>query len=133
MQGSVRLGFTIAALVACAVLGLSLFGDRHEDWLLRAAQDAAVRCAREGACKQIDGRGEMLQSTPRIARGVCTQRSGWHAVMPDKKHAVPFVVTCTDGASYLFHIGKFRDAGEAQVMVCAETMCRREVGMLQRY
>ena len=133
MRASTSLGFAIAALVACGVVGFSVFGDRHEDWLLRAAQDAAVRCVTESACTRIDARGHVVRDALAKAQGVCAERSGWHAVMADKKRAVPFVVTCTDGQTYLFHMGKFRDAGEAQWMVCAEARCAKEVGMLQRY
>lgn len=126
MRATTGLGFAIAALVAVAVLGFSVFGDRHEDWLTRAAQDAAVRCVTEGACTRIDEHGAVVRGAALKVQGVCAKRSGWHAVMAEKKRAVPFVVTCADGQSYLVHIGKFRDAGEAQVMVCTEATCAKE-------
>ncbi len=127
MRASTGLGFAIAALVACAVLGFWLFGDRHEDWFLRAAKDGAVRCLTAGACTRIGAQGEVVRAAPPVAGSVCAKPSDWHAVMSEKKHAVPFLVTCRDGAAYLFHMGKFRAAGQAQWMVCAEATCRTEV------
>ncbi len=123
MRASTGLGFAIAAVVACVVLGFSLFGDRHEDWMLRAA-----RCMNDAACTRIDAKGELVRGTP--LTGVCTKASQWQAVLDVKKHAVPFVVMCSDGASYLFHMGKFRNAGQAQAMVCAEAGCAKEVRLL---
>ena len=126
MRASTGLGFAIAALLACLVLGYSVFGDRHEDWLLRAAQDSAARCLSDAACTRIDARGEVVRAAP--LKGVCAKASQWHAVLA-KKRAMPFVATCSDGATYLFHMGNFRDAGQAQWLLCAEATCRAEVRM----
>lgn len=125
MRASTGLGFAIAALLACLVLGFSVFGDRHEDWLVRAAQSEAVRCLSDAACPRMDARGEVVRGVP--PKGVCAKASRWHAVLDAKKRPMPFVVTCTDGASYLFHMGKFRDGGQAQWMICAEDTCAKEV------
>jgi hypothetical protein len=133
MRTSTGLGFGIAAFVACAVLGFWVFGDRHEDWMLRTAQRQALACLTTGPCVQIDAKGAVMREARPLlaAKSVCAKPSNWHAVMSDKKRAVPFVVTCTDGETYLFHMGKFGGAGQAQVMVCAEARCAKEVGMLQ--
>jgi len=130
MRASTGLGFAIAALLACGVLGFSVFGDRHEDWMVRAAQSEAVRCLTNSSCTRIDAAGAVVRGAP--PKGACSKPSQWHAVLDAKKRVVPFVVICTDGAAYLFHMGKFRDAGQAQAMVCAEASCRAEVGMLQQ-
>jgi hypothetical protein len=131
MRASSGLGFAIAALVACGVLGFWLFGDRHEDWMLRTAQRQAVACLTTGPCVQIDARGAVVRAIRPLAAGsLCAQPSNWQAVLSEKKRPLPFVASCTDGATYLFHMGKFREAGTAQWMVCAETTCAKEARLL---
>lgn len=134
MRASTGLGFAIAALVACGVLGFWVFGDRHEDWMLRTAQRQAVQCLTTASCAQIDARGAVVRDArAKLTTGsLCAQSSNWHAVMAEKKRPVPFIATCTDGATYLFHMGRFREAGTAQWMICAEARCRQELRMLQR-
>ena len=132
MRASTSLGFAIAVLVAWVVFGLWLFGDRADDWMLRAAQNQAARCLTEGGCVHIDARGGVAGSAVLATHSVCGKPQNWHPVMSAKNRAVPFVVTCTDGATYLFHIGKFRDAGAAQWVVCAAPGCAAEVRMFAR-
>jgi hypothetical protein len=128
MRASSGLGFAIAAFVACGVLGFWLFGDRHDDWMLRTAQRQAVACLTTKTCAQIDARGAVVHAArpPLAASSLCAKPSNWHAVLAEEKRAVPFVASCTDGPTTLFHMGKFRDAGEAQWMVCETPDCTKD-------
>lgn len=129
MRTSTGLGFGIAALAAAGVLALYLFGSGREDWMSRAAQQEAVRCLTSGPCVEIDAHGWVVRQAqaPLTSGSVCAVRKNWRAV-PDDKPGKSLLLTCRDGAGYLFHMGALpgRDAGGAQWLRCAEETCKTE-------
>lgn len=132
MTNSVRLGFGIAALFAAGVFAVSLFG-HHDDWFLRAARDGAVRCLTKSPCVRIDSGGVVVPSAPPplAAASRCARPGNWRVVEGDTP--LKLLVTCTDGKTYLYHMGKIADpkAGAEQWMACAGTGCVREIALVK--
>ncbi len=134
MQGSVRTGFIIAALVAAGFLAFSVFGTRHESWFVRAAQQNAVRCLTQSPCPRFTAQGSVLPKAPPLASGSpCAQRAAWRQLKSDSNGQTSIVLTCTDGSTYLYHMGVLagRKAGNEQWMRCSGAVCAAEVAQLQ--
>lgn len=128
MTGSTRLGFGIAALFAVGVFAVYLFGD-HSNWFTRAAQGNAVRCLTQSACPRLTLEGPIVTSAtpPLTAASRCAQAGNWHEM--EGGH---LTVSCTDGVTYLYHMGKSANpaAGEEQWMACETPDCRAEMHMM---
>lgn len=130
MQGSVRLGFLIAAFVALAFLGFSFFGTRHENWFVRAAQDSAVRCLTKSSCISLAAQGGIVAHTrpPLASASLCARRENWQQLKSVSNGQTRIVLTCTDGPTWLYHMGTLsgRNAGNEQWMRCREATCTAE-------
>lgn len=130
MQGSVRLGFWIAAVIATIVLGYYFFGTRHEGWFIRAAQDNAVRCLTKSPCTRLmPGGGLISNARPPLGEAsVCARRENWHQLQAASNRQTSIVLTCTDGTAYLYHMGALsgRQGGAEQWMHCSDSSCESE-------
>jgi hypothetical protein len=133
MSGSVRLGFGIAALFAVGVFVVWVFGN-HDSWFVRAARSNAARCLTQTSCTRVDARGaiETAAPLPLPKASRCAKPENWH----DRKAAgmVRITITCSDGRSYLYHMGKIAraEAGAEQWAACAEPDCAAEIRVLNR-
>ncbi len=136
MQGSVRLGFWIAAVIAAVVLAFSFFGTRHESWFVRAAQQNAVRCLTQSPCPQLTAKGVLVAEArpPLDAASVCARRENWQQLKSASDGQTRIVLTCTDGAAYLYHMGSLagRKGGAEQWMRCARPSCEAEGNVILR-
>jgi hypothetical protein len=130
MSGSTRVGLAIAALVALGFLGFSFFGTRHESWFVRAAQHNAVRCLTKAACTRlIPGGGIITKARPPLGEfSACARRENWQQLKSTSNGQTRIVLTCTDSATYLYHMGTLpgRAAGNEQWMQCAQPSCESE-------
>lgn len=130
MKSSVRLGFWIAALVAASFLAFQFFGTRHETWFVRAAQDNAVRCLTKSPCTRLMPDGGVLANArpPLGVSSVCARREHWLQLKGVSNGQTRIVLTCSDGATWLYHMGKLkgRNAGNEQWMRCGEATCAAE-------
>jgi hypothetical protein len=135
MRNSIRLGFLIAALVAAAFLGFSFFGTRHENWFVRAAQDNAVRCLTKAACTRLmPGAAVLTNARPPLGEtSNCAQPHKWQQLKSVSNGQTRIVLTCTDGATYLYHMGTLpgRNAGNEQWMTCTNASCETEARLFQ--
>lgn len=125
MQGTVRVGFGIAALFAAGVIVVAMFGN-HQSWFVRAAQANAVRCLTEAPCARIESGGVKAAPAPLAAASPCAKPENWQPVDSVGK----IVVICRDGTkAYLYHLGKLRGeaGGNEQWMACAEPTCQHEI------
>ncbi len=133
MQASTRLGFGIAALFAAGVFVVYLFGD-HSSWFTRAAQGNAVRCMTEQACPRLTLQGPIVTSAtpPLTTSSRCAKAQNWHEVKGVPNALTRLTVTCSDGDTYLYHMGKLANpaAANEQWMVCAEPDCKAETRLL---
>jgi hypothetical protein len=134
MTGSARLGFVIAALVAAAFLAFSFFGTRHESWFVRAAQDNAVRCLTKSPCPSLTVKGGIARAArpPLSATSICAKPQSWQQLKSASNGQTRIVLTCTDGATYLYHMGTLpgRAAGNEQWMVCGDANCGAEARLM---
>lgn len=121
------MGFGIAALAAAGVFAMTVFGSGHGDWMLRAAQQQAVRCLTSAACVEVTGEGKAVtHSRPPISPDSrCARKKNWHA----RASVLVQVVTCSGERTYLYHMGRFDGAGTEQWMVCAKPDCAREAAI----
>lgn len=127
MTGSTRLGLLIAAMVAAGFLAFSFFGTRHESWFVRAAQDNAVRCLTASPCTSLTTQGAIIANArpPLRAASACAKAHRWQQLKGVSNGQTRIVLTCTDGATYLYHMGTLpgRAAGNEQWMRCGEAAC----------
>lgn len=134
MTGSTRLGVGIAALFAAGVFAVYLFDD-HSSWFTRAAQDNAVRCLTQSACPRLTLEGPIVTSAapPLTGASRCAKPESWHEMARASGAQKQFVVACTDGTTYLYHMGSVRNsaAGNEQWMACEAPDCKAELRALE--
>lgn len=130
MASSTRLGLIVAAVVAAGFLAISFFGTRHESWFVRAAQDNAVRCLTVSPCTSLTAQGGITPnaSPPLAAASACAKPHIWRQLKTVSNGQTRIVLTCTDGATWLYHMGTLpgRNAGNEQWMRCGEASCAAE-------
>ncbi len=130
MTSSARLGLLIAALVTAGFLAFSFFGTRHESWFVRAAQDNAVRCLTKSACTSLTAQGGIAANArpPAPPSSACAKRENWQQLKSVSNGQTRIVLTCSDGATYLYHMGTLpgRDAGNEQWLRCGQANCLAE-------
>jgi len=127
MTGTVRAGFLIAAVLAAAYLGFSFFGTHHENWFVRVARENAVRCLTVSPCTSLTAQSGLIRNAPPPLSyaSACAKPGNWQQLKGGSNDQARIILSCTDGASYLYHMGTLsgRDAGIEQWTVCGEPSC----------
>jgi hypothetical protein len=135
MQNSVgRSGLLMAGLLVAAFLAYVVLGNRHESWFLQVARESAVRCLTGPRCAFLAADGRIIPATaPRLSSGsACARPEAWRQLEEKSAASQRIVLTCTDGKTYLYHIGKIGrpEAGSEQWTTCAEPSCVTELRLL---
>lgn len=126
MRNSVYLGFGIAAAIAAAVYLITVFGGAGQGWMEQAAAQAAIRCLTKGPCTELSLHGPRTGAKPPLSSdSPCAARKDWQPV----KAAKAMLVTCTDKASYLYHMGAYPGADAEQWMLCTKAGCAKEAAL----
>ncbi len=135
MRGSIGVGFGIAALFAAGVVAVALFGD-HQSWFVRAAKANAARCLTVSPCSRLVANGKVMTKAPPplIAASPCAKPVAWTEVTAISSGPTKIVLTCSDGAAYLYHMGTLagREAGGEQWIACKDASCRAEAAWFGR-
>jgi hypothetical protein len=132
MQGGMRLGLAIAALFAAAVLAFHFFGNRHEDWFVRTAQENAVRCLTDTPCPRVAANGAVSEDAPPplAPDSGCARQKNWRQEKSASGDQPRIVLICTAGGrAFLYHLGPLagRHSSNQQWTECSDASCAGQV------